>query len=178
MRAVSETLNPMAAFKVALIAIDAPDVPEWLVPHLSESKIDIVIHECTTIQHLAEHAADADVVWVFGGSRILSPETLGILGSCGAIIRTGSGTDNIPVEHASQLGIVVANTPDALSDNVAEHAIGLLMSLIRQTARQDRAVRKGTWERDEAWPGWRLTGSTLGLVAFGRIARRVAPKPS
>jgi D-3-phosphoglycerate dehydrogenase len=168
----------MTPFKVALVAIDAPEVPEWVLPELAKSYIEIVVHECTTPQHLAEHASDADVVWVFGGSRVVSAETLGILRNCGAIVRTGSGTDNIPVEHATQLGIVVANTPDALSDAVASHAIALLLTLTRQTARQDRAVRKGIWDSKTGWPAWHLSESTLGLVAFGRIARKVARRTS
>ena len=92
------------------------------------------------------------------------------------ILRTGTGTDNIPVAEATRLGIVVANTPEATMHQVAEHAIGLLFAVIRQIARQDRLVRQGIWDRHRAWPDWHLVGQTFGLVGFGRIARLVARK--
>jgi D-3-phosphoglycerate dehydrogenase len=127
---------------------------------------------------LTRHAADADVVWLFGGSRVLTAHNLGLLGRCGAIVRTGSGTDNVPVAAATELGIVVANTPDALTDAVSDHAIGLLFAALRRIAAQDRAVRAGIWDRYRAWPGGPLRGRTLGLVGFGRIAQFVARKMS
>ncbi len=168
----------MARLKVTLAAIDAPEVPAWVVPQLVENDIEIAIHECTTQNELLQYAGDADVVWLFGGSRILTPERLGLLPKCKAIIRTGSGTDNIPVQEATRLGILVANTPEAVADAVAEHAVGLWLALVRQIARQDRAVRRGIWDRNYAWPDWHLAGQTFGLVGFGRIAQRVARKIS
>jgi D-3-phosphoglycerate dehydrogenase len=61
---------------------------------------------------------------------------------------------------------------------VAEHALGLLLAVIRQIAAQDRLVRQGIWDRHRAWPDWHLVGQTLGLIGFGRIARLVARKAS
>jgi D-3-phosphoglycerate dehydrogenase len=93
-------------------------------------------------------------------------------------VRSGSGTDNIPVKEATALGIIVANTPEAISDSVSNHAIGLLFAIMRQIVVQDRAVRRGQWDRDLGWPRWHLHGRTLGLVGFGHIARLVARKMS
>jgi D-3-phosphoglycerate dehydrogenase len=100
------------------------------------------------------------------------------LPGCGAIVRTGSGTDNVPVEAATQRGIVVANTPDALTEAVSDHAIGLLFAVLRRITLQDRLVRGGVWDRRRAWPHWSPRGRTLGLVGFGRIARAIARKLS
>src|SRR5262249_56148296 len=100
------------------------------------------------------------------------------VGGGGGSGRTGSGTDNVPVEAATRLGIVVANTPDATVEAVSDHAIGLLFAALRQVAVQDRAVRGGVWDRYRAWPHWTLRGRTLGLIGFGRIARAVARKLS
>jgi D-3-phosphoglycerate dehydrogenase len=80
------------------------------------------------------------------------------------------------VAAATKLGIVVANTPDALNDAVSDHAIGLLFAVIRQIVLQDRNLRNGIWDRTRGYPSWHLTGQTLGLVGFGRIARTVAQK--
>jgi D-3-phosphoglycerate dehydrogenase len=94
------------------------------------------------------------------------------------ILRTGTGTDNIPVPEATRLGIIVANTPEVTMHQVAEHAIGLMFAVIRQIARQDALVRRGVWDRYAAWPDWHLAGQTFGLLGFGRIARLVAKKIS
>jgi D-3-phosphoglycerate dehydrogenase len=151
-------------------------VPEWVEPTLAARGISFAARECTTREELAALAGEADVVWVFGTHRCLSAENLDVLGRCGAIIRTGSGTDNIPIDAATARGIVVATTPDANVEAVSDHAVGLLLTAIRQIARQDRAVRAGIWDRHVAWPGWHMRGSVVGLVGFGRIARAVADK--
>jgi D-3-phosphoglycerate dehydrogenase len=166
----------MASFKVALVALDGQTLPDWVVAKMEEEWIDFVVKECTTQEELSQYAGDADVVWVFGGSRIVTAESLALIPRCGAIIRTGSGTDNIPVAEATELGIIVANTPEALSDAVSDHAIGLLFAVVRQIAVQDRAVRGGIWDRQRASPRWRVSGQTLGLIGFGHIARLVARK--
>lgn len=168
----------MARFKVALVVMDGGAVPEWVSAGLAAEGLDFVAHHCRTREELEEWAADADAVWVFGGSRIVTAENLDLLRRCGAIIRTGSGTDNMPVAEATAAGIIVANTPEALNDPVADHAIGLLFAVIRQIAIQDRLVRAGDWDRHRAWPRWHLHDQTLGLVGFGHIARRVARKMS
>ena len=168
------------SFKVALVGLDGQALPDSVVKGLAEQAINLVVHECENHADLAQWAGDADVVWVLGSSRCLhgqmSPEELTILPKCGAIIRTGSGTDNVPVKAATKLGIVVANTPDALNDAVSDHAIGLLFAVIRQIALQDRNVRNGIWDRTRGYPNWHLKEQTLGLVGFGRIARTVVQK--
>jgi D-3-phosphoglycerate dehydrogenase len=115
-------------------------------------------------------------VWVFGSHKCLYAENLDVIPRCGAILRTGSGTDNIPVTEATALGIVVANTPQAISDTVADHTIALLFAVVRQIVVQDRAVRAGIWDRHHAWPNFHFRGQTLGLWGFGHIAKLVARK--
>jgi D-3-phosphoglycerate dehydrogenase len=115
---------------------------------------------------------------MFGGSRAVTAEGLADLPRCAAILRTGSGTDNVPVEAATRLGIVVANTPDAMTDEVSDHAVALLLAVVRKVAVHDRAVRAGRWDRAFARPELRVRARTLGLVGFGRIARAVARKLS
>lgn len=166
----------MKRLQVALAALDGQTVPDWVRAELARAEIDLTVRECLTDEDIANHAAAADVVWLFGGSRVLNARNLTGLTKCGAIVRTGSGTDNVPVETATQLGIVVANTPDALTDAVSDHAIGLLFAVLRQIVAQDRAVRSGVWDRYRAWPHWTLHGRTLGLVGYGRIAQAVARK--
>jgi D-3-phosphoglycerate dehydrogenase len=168
----------MNRFKVALVGLDGQTVPAWVPERMAQAGIGFAVHECLTDEELLRHAADADLVWLFGGSKILTDRNLPLLLRCGAIVRTGSGTDNVPVAAATQLGILVANTPDALTDAVSDHVIGLLFAVLRRIAVQDRAVRSGEWDRYRAWPLWTLRGRTLGLIGFGRIAQSVARKLS
>jgi D-3-phosphoglycerate dehydrogenase len=164
--------------KVCLVASDWPPTPDWVGRELGDHEIDLVESACSGPAEVKRAAADAEVVWVMGGAGVITAEVLGRLRSCRVILRTGTGTDNIPVPDATRLGIVVANTPETTTHAVAEHAIGLLFAVVRQIAIQDRLVRQGTWDRHRAWPGWHLAGQTLGLVGFGRIARCVARKAS
>src|SRR3954451_23597557 len=94
--------------KVALVDQDGQPVPAWVRETLEREGVEFVIHDCTTGAELAAHAGDADIVWLFGGSRILLDGNLSAVPRCRAVVRTGSGTDNVPVEEATRRGIVVA----------------------------------------------------------------------
>ncbi|MCY4093055.1 MAG: C-terminal binding protein [Caldilineaceae bacterium] len=168
----------MAGFKVAMVHMDADELPSWVTETMAEHDIEFVFEECETRAQLAACAGDADVVWVLGGSPIVTAESIADLERCGAIIRTGSGTDNIPIEAATARGIIVANTPEAFNDGVSDHTIGLLLAVVRQIGLQDRLVRKGIWDREAGYPSWHLQGQTLGLIGFGHIARLVNRKLS
>jgi D-3-phosphoglycerate dehydrogenase len=97
---------------------------------------------------------------------------------CRAILRTGSGTDNVPVDEATQRKILVANTPAAMSDGASDHAIALLFAVTRRVAELDRAVRLGRWGKVSTQPLNAIRGKTFGAVGFGHIAREVVRKLS
>lgn len=167
-------------FKVALVHIDEPlpDVPDWVREQIESQRIHFVNRQCTNGSEVVEIAADADVVWVFGGGKVVTADLLPELKRCRAIIRTGSGTDNIPVDEATERGILAVNTPQATFDPVSDHAIGLLFSILRWIPRQDRAIRQGQWVIDDLVWQKPLNGSTLGLIGFGRIAQAMVRKLS
>lgn len=85
------------------------------------------------------------------------------------------GYDKVDVDHARTKGIRVTNTPDVLTDDVADLAVGLLYATVRNIAANDRMVRSGAWERGEkpALSG-RVTGRTIGILGLGRIGRAIA----
>src|ERR1700676_3036443 len=114
--------------KVALVDLDGQTVPDWVRESLDHEGVELVVHDCGTRADLAAHAGDADAVWLFGGSRVLLGGNLDAVPRCRAILRTGSGTDNVPVEEATRRGIVVANTPAAVSDGVSDHVVALLFA--------------------------------------------------
>ena len=170
-----------ANFKVAMVALDPQagedGIPDWVDGAFSAEGVDFIYEECATREDMARVAGDADLVWVFGGSEIVNADTLPVLERCGAVIRTGSGTDNVDVEAATRQGIVVTNTPGAHDDEVSEHAIALLLSLVRVIPLKDRELRQGIWERTPL-PNHHVFGQTLGLVGFGHVAQLVAQKMS
>jgi phosphoglycerate dehydrogenase-like enzyme len=91
-----------------------------------------------------------------------------------AISWVGSGVGtfvNVPL--ASSRGVAVCNTPDYGANAVAEHALGLMLALARDTVAHDRAMRAGEWPR-ESVRGFELAGKTLGVVGLGGIGARVA----
>jgi len=90
--------------------------------------------------------------------------------------RYGVGVDNIAVETATELGIPVTNVPVYCTDEVAEHALALLLALARGVVAYDASVRAGGWDIATAMPLHRLAGSTLGVVGFGQIGQAVAKR--
>jgi D-3-phosphoglycerate dehydrogenase len=93
------------------------------------------------------------------------------------VVRLGIGVDSVDLDAATDLGIVVANVPEFCQDEVAEHALGLLLAVTRKIALADRLTRQGKWVvgiQENMLPIRRLSGQTLGLVGFGRIAQRLA----
>lgn len=164
--------------KIALVALNEQRVPEFVIETLERENISLVVRECVTREDLAECASDAEIVWSFGDCAALSAENLTILKNCGALIRSGSGVDRIPIDAATAQGILVVNTPAAVADAVSDHAIALLFAVTRQIAARDREIRAGIWDRNLPALRWHLTGQTLGLIGFGNIAQNVARKLS
>jgi D-3-phosphoglycerate dehydrogenase len=172
---LSEVVS-MSDQKVALVVNDDHRVADWAPQRFADAGVEFVNHLCADGAELAQVAADADVVWVLGGRRLLTRENLQVLKRCGAIVRVGSGTDNIDVPAATEMGIIVANTPYVLSDGVADHTVALLLNLLRQVTRLERLTRAGVWNARMALPRRHPQGATLGLVGFGRIGQLVAQK--
>ncbi len=167
----------MRPFSVGLVGIGDEVVPEYVVQALRSAGITFSRHECTSGEELVRAIADVDLAWVWG-SRMITAERLRLLRKCGAILRTGSGTDNVPVAEATQDNIIVCNTPLAVAEEVSDHAIALLLTIVRQTVAQNAAMRQGLWERRLESHRWHLRGSTLGLIGFGYIAQLTARKMS
>ena len=95
---------------------------------------------------------------------------------CKLLVRYGVGLDSVDVAAATERGIVVAHFPDFCQPEVANHAIMLLLACAKKLTRLDRAVRDGRWRPGPLAPMGAVHGETLGLVAFGAVAREVAPR--
>ncbi|MFW7354778.1 MAG: 2-hydroxyacid dehydrogenase [Brucella sp.] len=88
----------------------------------------------------------------------------------------GVGYDAVDVERALSLGVTVTHTPDVLNDEVADTAIGLLISTIRELPQADRFLRQGRWAKGERYPLTRgsLGGRKVGIFGLGRIGQAIA----
>ncbi len=115
-------------------------------------------------------AADAAIV---GVQRNWDAVTFAGAPRLKAIARTGIGYDNINVPAASAAGVCALNTPDAPTESTAEFALALMFAVARRIATADHNAKAGLWKLDPSVLGFDLAGKTLGLVGFGRIARRV-----
>lgn len=159
---------------ITLITRDPADLPAWVIPAAAKAGLNLRVRRCATPDELLAHAGESAILWTVGANTCLDAEMLPRLPRCRAIMRSGSGLDDLPVQAARARGILVANTPEAIAETVAEHTVALILSLVRQIARFDRSVRAGEW-RSGPDPGLgHLSGQTLGLLGFGLIARHTA----
>jgi len=88
------------------------------------------------------------------------------------------GYNNIDVKYARSRGVIVTNTPDVLTESVADFTWAMILAITRRLAEGDRLIRRNGWK---AWAfdfmlGTQLTDKQLGLIGFGRIARAVAAR--
>jgi D-3-phosphoglycerate dehydrogenase len=104
----------------------------------------------------------------------LDSDALGALKRCRIVARYGIGVDNVDLDAARKAGIVVTNVPDYCVEEVAAHTLALLLALLRRLPEGDAIVRRGGWGIAELRPMQRLSETTVGLVGYGRIARRLA----
>lgn len=94
------------------------------------------------------------------------------------IANFGVGYDGVDVQHAATRGIVVTNTPDVLSEEVADTAVGLLINTLRLLPQAEEWLRQGRWVREGAFPlsPLSLRGRRVGLYGLGRIGLAIAKR--
>ncbi|MEX1125828.1 MAG: C-terminal binding protein [Acidimicrobiia bacterium] len=117
-------------------------------------------------------AADADAI--LNTYLPWTADSISRLEKCRIIARYGIGFDNVDLKAAADAGIVVTNVPDYSVEEVATHALALILASLRKVVVANDSVRSGTWGIDNFRPIRRLSTLTVGLVGYGRIARRIA----
>jgi len=127
-----------------------------------------------TPEGIVEVARDADGLLVTYAK--ITAEMIGQMKRCRIISRFGIGVDNVDIDAATASGIVVTKVPDYCIDEVSDHAMALLLSLVRKIPFSSARAHAGRWEMPAVVPIHRLRGTVLGLVGFGRIPQLVAPK--
>ncbi|MFH1650610.1 MAG: C-terminal binding protein [Chloroflexota bacterium] len=169
-------------FKVVLTSrvLSRRDIEDFL-PLLGPGG-EVMTIPANTEDELIAAAQDADAV-----ITLMQPYTRRViaqLAKCRLIFNAGTGYEGIDIKAATEQGICVASPADYCMDEVAEHAVALLLASARKITRLDRAVRAGKWDAFEKReirnkilpPVFQLKGKTVGLIGLGRIGRNVAPK--
>jgi D-3-phosphoglycerate dehydrogenase len=141
---------------------------------LSKIGAELRVAQEPTAEAILRVASDADALLVTYAK--ITAEMIRQMKRCRVISRFGIGVDNVDIAAATNAGIVVTKVPDYCIDEVSDHAMALLLSLVRKIPYANSLVHAGRWEMPAVAPIHRLRGSVLGLVGFGRIPQLVAPK--
>jgi glyoxylate reductase len=130
-----------------------------------------------TPEELRRRIADKDAVIALITDAIDRP-VIDAAAGLKVIANVAAGHNNIDTDYAKARGIIVTNTPDVLTESVADFTWGLILAITRRLAEGERLVRRGEWK---GWAfdlmlGTELRGKQLGLVGMGRIGRAVAAR--
>ena len=129
---------------------------------------DVTLLQTNDEADVARRGADADVLLVYHTIK-LTERSIAALSKCRGIIRCGVGYDNVDIEAAGKRGIVVCNVPDYGTEEVADHALMLLLAIARRFVPAHQSVRESQWNYNVALGTPRLRGRTLGVIGCGRI---------
>jgi len=135
---------------------------------------DLQLAPQSTPEAILKVAAPADALLVTYAK--ITADMITQMKRCRVISRFGIGVDNVDLDAATAAGIVVTKVPDYCIDEVSDHAMALLLALVRKIPASNAQVHGGRWEMKSVVPIHRLRGRILGLAGFGRIPRLVAPK--
>jgi len=126
---------------------------------------------------LAAHAATIRGL-VQGGGTVTPPALIDALPALEIISVFGVGYDGVPVEHCRKRGVKVTNTPDVLTDDVADVAVALILMTGRGFVRANRFLHAGGWLKGGAELTTKLSERTVGILGLGRIGKAIAERVS
>ena len=135
--------------------------------------LDLIAAQCKSEDDVIHVARDAD--GVIAQYATIGAKAIDSMTRCRVIARYGTGVDIVDVDAASRHNILVTNvSSDWCENEVADHAMALLLTVARKLRDYDRATRNGVWRWQSGRPIYRMNGRILGLLSFGSIARAIA----
>jgi D-3-phosphoglycerate dehydrogenase len=157
-----------------IVLIGYPDFGDASVEEeiLREVNTEVVYLGTVSSPEAREVIKRADAIMV--ALQRVTGEMIASMERCKIISRIGTGLDAIDIEAATAYGIWVTNMPDAYAEEVATHAIALLLACNRGIAPLVNSTRSGVWDYRIVGPIYRLKGKTLGLLGFGHIGKETA----
>jgi D-3-phosphoglycerate dehydrogenase / 2-oxoglutarate reductase len=167
----------MAKFRVATpggTSYGGPATYDYEMEALAPLGAEIVEIDTKDEGEFAKAARDCDALYAKG--RSITKKMIDGLERCKIIALGSVGVDSVDIAAATAKGIPVTNVPDTFIEEVADHAMTLILATFRRLVVQDKLVRDGRWKegRPMLYKFPRLMGQTLGFVAFGHVARAVA----
>lgn len=124
--------------------------------------------------HLLSSLPEADAMIIRSTTQV-DAELLRHAPRLKVVARAGAQIQNIDIDTATRLGILVINAPDANIIAMTEHTFSMMLALARQIPQADRRVRQGEWPRHEMI-GFQLEGKTFGIIGFGRLGQEVTKR--
>ena len=162
--------------------IDAPPeiiviggLADWM---LAELRAQYRVHDLTgAADHVAVLAQGAQATAaITTGAVGIDADTVRQLPRLGLVACFGVGYDRVDLSALSQRGIRLTNTPGVVATCVADHAIGLLIALVRRIAQADRLAHAGIWGKQMIGLTARVSGQRLGILGLGDIGQRIAQR--
>ena len=138
------------------------------------ASVDLADKKGISAEELLEIVCDYDGVIVRSRTKI-TEDVLAAASKLKVVGRMGVGVDNIDLKAAAAQGVTVVNAPEATSITVAEHTLGLMLSLIRGIPKADGGMKSGQWLKKEL-VGTELNQKILGIIGFGNIGKAVAKR--
>ena len=164
----------MAPFKVVIADSDYGDDAVIERAILEPIGARVVLLQAKSEAALLEDAADCDAI--MNQYAKVGAATIAVMRRCRVIARYGIGVDIVDVQEATLAGVLVTNVRDYCTEEVADHAIALWLSLSRKLAQYDRATHRGVWRWQSGAPVHRISGRTMGIVGFGKIGKAIGSR--
>jgi D-3-phosphoglycerate dehydrogenase/C-terminal binding protein len=151
-------------------------------PH-AEIEQSILPEHDVRLKHIARSADFADLplesvdvllLWACVPSVVVDRDILARLRQCRAIVKVSVGFENVDLAVARERGIDIFNVPDYGTEEVADHAFALLLTMARKIIQINSVTKQGDWDWKALKPVRRLRDKTLGIIGFGRIGGAVA----
>jgi D-3-phosphoglycerate dehydrogenase len=141
---------------------------------LEAAGLTVELATCRRPDEVIAAATETGAVGLIVQYAPITGDVLRALPGCRVVGRYGVGLDTIDLATAATLGIAVVNVPDYCTDEVADHALGLILALTRGIVPLDRGVQRGTWDFRLAGRVRRPSSQRLGVIGLGRIGTALA----
>lgn len=139
-----------------------------------EENVDVVVNPEITPEELLKTISEYEGIIIRSRTKV-TKEVIQAADNLKIIARAGVGVDNVDINAATEKGIMVVNSPESTSITVAEHTMGLMLSLARKLSIADKSVKEGKWEK-KRFMGIELRNKTLGVVGMGKIGSQVVKR--
>ncbi|HEC61453.1 MAG TPA: C-terminal binding protein, partial [bacterium] len=143
---------------------------------LGRADAELTFSSAPDAETLIREGRDCDAMLVVYAQ--VDANVINSLTRCKVIVRVGIGFNNVDLDAASKAGIFVANVPDYCLDEVADHTMALVLSVVRRTCFLNSKVESGIWSIADAKPIPRLRGKVFGIFGCGAIGQQVGHRAS